>query len=313
MSKPGSEVYHLPVMAAEVVGRLVTDPEGAYLDLTAGGGGHLKALAEVLSVRARLYGVDKDPAAVTWVAKALAGFPQFKKIIKSSFGDIASTVREFDDERFAGILLDLGLSSRQIDDRSRGFSFQGDGPLDMRFDPSVGQSAADLVNALDGDALAEIFKNYGEEKLAKRIAGKIVRERQKEMIRTTGQLSDIVSGVVKPPHQTKSLARVFQALRIAVNGELEQLQRVLPAAVELLTPGGRLAVIAYHSLEDRTVKRFFREGEKGCTCPPRLPQCVCGKTPTLRLVTRKPVVPTKNEIERNSRARSARLRVAEKV
>jgi len=283
MTRPGSEVYHLPVMAGEVISSLVTDPNGAYLDLTAGGGGHLKALAESLSNKARLYGVDKDPTAVQWVEKALAGFPQFKKIIKSSFGDIASTVKQFDDELFTGILLDLGLSSRQIDDRSRGFSFQGDGPLDMRFDPS------------------------------KRIAREIVRERQKEMIRTTRQLSDIVTGVVNPPYQNKSLARVFQALRIAVNRELEQLQEVLPAALELLTVGGRLAVISYHSLEDRLVKRFFQREMKGCICPPKLPQCVCGKTPSLRIITRKPVIPTKSEIERNSRARSARLRVAEKV
>jgi len=313
MTRPGSEVYHLPVMAGEVISSLVTDPNGAYLDLTAGGGGHLKALAESLSNKARLYGVDKDPTAVQWVEKALAGFPQFKKIIKSSFGDIASTVKQFDDELFTGILLDLGLSSRQIDDRSRGFSFQGDGPLDMRFDPSSIKTAANLVNSLDERALAEIFKNYGEEKLAKRIAREIVRERQKEMIRTTRQLSDIVTGVVNPPYQNKSLARVFQALRIAVNRELEQLQEVLPAALELLTVGGRLAVISYHSLEDRLVKRFFQREMKGCICPPKLPQCVCGKTPSLRIITRKPVIPTKSEIERNSRARSARLRVAEKV
>ncbi|MFZ5980329.1 MAG: 16S rRNA (cytosine(1402)-N(4))-methyltransferase RsmH [Candidatus Zixiibacteriota bacterium] len=313
MSRPGREVYHLPVMVVEVVDRLVTDPDGAYLDLTAGGGGHLKALAEVLSGKARLYGVDKDPAAVKWVEEALAGVSQFKKIIKSSFGDIASTVQQFDDGLFAGILLDLGLSSRQIDDRTRGFSFQGDGPLDMRFDPSAEQTAAELVNTLDEDALAEIIKNYGEERLAKRIAAQIVRERQKNMIRTTRQLSGIVSGIVNPPYQNKSLARVFQALRIAVNRELEQLQRVLPAALGLLKVGGRLAVISYHSLEDRTVKRFFQEEMKGCICPPRLPQCVCGKSPSLRIITRKPVIPTKNEIERNSRARSARLRVAEKV
>lgn len=313
MNRPGRDVYHLPVMVTEVVGLLVTRVDGTYLDLTAGGGGHLKALAEVLNEKAGLYAVDRDPAAVHWVERALAGFLQFKKIIKAAFGDIAGVVAQFEEKTFDGIFLDLGLSSRQVDEGERGFSFQSDAPLDMRFDTETGATAADLINTLDERELGTLFKTFGEERLASKIARAVVRERQKKMILTTAQLREIVLEVVRPPFQIKSLARVFQAMRMAVNRELEELQRVLPAAVTLLKPGGRLAVISYHSLEDRTVKKFFQQAARGCVCPPHLPQCVCGQKPSLRILTKKPVTPRKSEIEKNSRARSARLRVVEKI
>jgi 16S rRNA (cytosine1402-N4)-methyltransferase len=313
MSRPGSEPYHRPVMTAEVVSFLVTNVSGAYLDLTAGGGGFLKALAAALDEKARLYAVDKDPAAVKWVERTLRGFLQFKKIIRISFSEIDVAVEQFEDRVFDGILLDLGLSSRQVDDFARGFSFQGDGPLDMRFDPDSSTTAADLVNKLNEKELENIFKTFGEERQAHRLAGVIVRERQKAMILTTGQLSEIVLKVIRPPHQKKSLARVFQALRIAVNRELDELNAVLPKAADLLRPGGRLAVISYHSLEDRIVKNYFRQAARGCICPPGLPECVCSHKPVLKVLTKKPVSPSKEEIEQNTRARSARLRVAEKI
>ena len=313
MTRKNNDYFHEPVLAAEIVELLVTDPDGAYLDLTAGGGGHLATLAGMLGRRARLYGVDKDPEAVVQGTKRLSEFTQFRRISRASFGDILSTVREFEDKTFDGILLDLGISSRQIDDPSRGFSFQQDGPLDMRFDPAAGSTAADLVNTLDEKELADLIREYGEERHANRIARAIVTERQRELITTTQQLAAIVRRTVKPPHQTKSLARVFQSLRIAVNREFDELTRVLPAAVSLLRNGGRLAVISYHSLEDRQVKRFFRSqshpDEGPLSGTPQAPHI----QPTLELITRKPVTPQPGEIQRNSRARSAKLRVAQRV
>jgi 16S rRNA (cytosine1402-N4)-methyltransferase len=281
---------HQPVMADVVTELLITDNHGAYLDLTAGGAGHLLVLASRLDPSARIYGADVDPEAVERAGRALK------------------------EDRFDGILLDLGISSYQLDDPSRGISFRFDGPLDMRFDPASGTSAADLVNRLPEDELRRILREYGEERQAAGIAVAIVKERQRGMILTTAQLRDIVLSVVRPPHETKALARVFQALRIAVNRELDQLSGVLPVALSLLKPGGRLAVISYHSLEDRIVKRFFQAEVKGrCTCPSELARCVCGATPTLRMVTRRPLAPSDDEIKFNSRARSARLRVAERL
>ncbi len=301
-------------MAAEVAQFLVADPEGAFLDLTAGGGGHLKALVPRLGSQARLYGLDKDPEAVTRAARALEGAVQLRKIVKAAFGDLVDTVGQFEDKSFSGVLLDLGLSSYQLEDPSRGFSFQQDGPLDMRFDPSIGLSAADLIASLDERSLARLIREYGEERQAARIAKAIVRERRRKVIGTTGRLVEIILSVIKSPHRTKALARVFQAIRIAVNRELDELQRVLPEALEVLSPGGRLAVIAYHSLEDRIVKRFLQQEARGrCICPPGLPVCTCGSHPTIRIITRKVVKPQPDEIRRNPRARSARLRLAEKL
>jgi 16S rRNA (cytosine1402-N4)-methyltransferase len=306
--------HHLPVMAGEVVKLLVTDREGAYFDLTAGLGGHLKALAGALGPNARLYGLDKDPAAVELATKNLAGCSQVKRIIKASFGDLDAVMDMVGESAMDGILLDLGLSSYQLDEPGRGFSFRQNGPLDMRFDPqSHSRTAAELINSLNKERLAEIIRSFGEERRARRIAKAIVREREKKMIQTTTELADIVTGVVPPPHQNKSLARIFQALRIAVNSELDQLEAVLPQALSRLKIGGRMAVISYHSLEDRLVKRFFKQETKGCVCPPRLPQCVCGAKPRVRILTRKALTPQPQEKEQNPRARSARLRVVEKT
>lgn len=314
VERPIDEPHHEPVLVERVVEFLTTDVNGAYLDLTAGGGGHLKALASGLSGKARLYGTDKDPVAVARVNERLAGVGQFKKVIQTAFGDISDAVERLEDKEFDGILLDLGISSYQLDDPARGISFSQDGPLDMRFDTASGSTAADLISSLEESKLKGIIRDFGEEKQATRIAREIVRERQDKVIETTAQLRDIVLRVVRPPHQNKSLARVFQAFRIAVNQELEQLRQVLPAAISLLRSGGRLAVIAYHSLEDRQVKRFFQGLAKGiCTCPPGLPECLCGAKPTLRIITGKPAVPSADEIAANPRSRSARLRVAEKI
>ncbi len=306
---------HLPVMAGEVVDHLVIDPEGAYLDLTAGLGGHLEAIAEALTDEARVYGIDRDSAALAQAQVRLSKYPQLKALVCASYVRIDEIAKEeFADKEFDGILLDLGVSSLQLDDPQRGFSFRHEGPLDMRFDPSSeAQTAADLISELDERALSRIIWEYGEERNAGKIARAIVRERRTRMIRTTSQLAAIVEELTPPPYRTKSLARVFQALRIAVNEELASLVQLLPKTIDLLRTGGRIAVLTYHSLEDRIVKRFFQQQVKGCTCPPEYDVCVCGNVPTLKLVTRKPLTPQPEEIERNGRARSAKLRVAERI
>lgn len=314
MKRKSSDYSHQPVMAEEVVSFLVTKKDGAYIDLTAGLGGHLKVLAGKLSKKARLYGIDKDQSALELANSRLKDVKPKVVLVNGSYGDVVHIAENLEDKRFDGALLDLGLSSLQIDDPKRGFTFASDGPLDMRFDQSAKiPTAADLVNKLNEEGLYEIIRDYGEERRARPIAGAIVRERKKGMILTSSQLAKIVKSKVIPPHQVKALARVFQAFRIAVNKELETLQSSLPKVVELLNKGGRIAVISYHSLEDRIVKNAFRNLAKTCTCPPGLPQCVCNANPQLKLLTRKPVVPTAKEINLNPRARSAQLRVAEKI
>lgn len=314
MTPSPSDFDHQPVMVDEVVSYIVRKKSGAYLDGTAGLGGHLKALAGILEEDARLYGIDKDNDALNRANKNLGELQQTVELVKGSYGDIEQITDGFEDKKFDGILLDLGLSSLQLDDPSRGFSFTADSPLDMRFDKSAGvATAADLVNGLNEKELAQVIREYGEERKARSIAAAIVRERQKGMIGSNSQLAQIVKQVVKPPHQNKSLARVFQALRIAVNRELETLEAALPELVKVLNQAGRIAVISYHSLEDRIVKNTYRDLSRACTCPTAYPQCICGASQQLKIVTKRPVYPTKKEIQDNPRARSAKLRVAEKI
>lgn len=300
-------------MAEQVVRLLVVKPDGAYLDLTAGDGGHLLRMAQATANTARLYGVDVDAAAVERAKRRLQKEPRVRDVVHASYAQIDQITTRWPDQRFTGVLLDLGLSSLQLDQAERGFSYRLEGPLDMRFSQDApGPTAADLINTLDGKQLTDILREFGEERQAARLARAIVRERQDGMILTTRHLADIVTSVIHPPHQNKSLARVFQALRIAVNHELDHIDTVLPQALQLLEHGGRIGVISYHSLEDRRIKRFFQQQQKGCICPPRQPVCTCGRKPTLSIVTRKPVEPAEQEIAANSRARSARLRVAER-
>lgn len=313
MSQEAGSSAHIPVMADQIVRLLVTKLDGAYVDLTAGAGGHLRELSQVLSPSARLYGVDKDPEAVELTRRNLKDIEQKQTVVNASYADIDSVINEFEDKAFDGLLLDLGLSSLQLDDPGRGFSFQSDGRLDMRFNQQEMLTASDIVNEWDERNLADLIRRYGEERQAARIAAAIVRERQKELIESTSQLAAIVNQVARKPYQTKSLARVFQALRIAVNEELEALQQALPRIISVLKSGGRLAVISYHSLEDRIVKRCFRRESASCICPPGLPICICDHVASLVLVNRRVVTASDEEINRNSRARSARLRVVEKV
>jgi 16S rRNA (cytosine1402-N4)-methyltransferase len=314
MNQTPNEYVHEPVLVREIVAFLVTDKNGAYVDLTAGLGGHLKALAENLSGQARLYGIDKDESALQRAKDKVKKLKQKIELINGSYDDIEHITEGFTDKEFDGALLDLGLSSLQLDDPGRGFAFSKEGPLDMRFDRSAQiPTAADLVNKLNEREILEIIRDYGEERRARHIAAAIVKERQKGMISTNSRLSEIIKSKISPPHQNKSLARVFQALRIAVNRELDTLQTALPKIISLLKKNGRIAVITYHSLEDRIVKNTFRDLAKACTCPPGLPQCICQANPILKILTKKPVIATEREINQNSRARSAKLRVAEKI
>lgn len=314
MSTKGSNSGHEPVLVEQVIRYLATELDGAYLDLTVGPGGHLKALSQVLTRDARLYGLDRDAAAVKLANRNLQGSSQLKTIIRASYDRVDTVVEQFDDKVFDGILFDLGISSLQLDDPQRGFSFRFDGPLDMRFDAgSEEQTAADLINRASEKELTEIIRNFGEQRNAGRLARAIVRERQNKMILTTAELKEIILGVIKTPQPNKALARVFQAFRIAVNKELMLLTDVLPKVVELLVPGGHVAVISYHSLEDRMIKQFFQKMAKGCICPDNFDVCVCGIEPSLRIITRKAVTATSEEQQTNPRSRSAKLRVAEKI
>ncbi len=312
---PGRNEYkHQPVLVAEIIKLLITDSSGSYIDLTAGLGGHMAALAGRLETDAKLFGIDKDKEALERAGENLKTLKQSVELKWSSYADIDSLMAEFGVAGFDGALLDLGLSSLQIDKAERGFSFSNDGPLDMRFDKGSDVStAADLVNNLSERELTQIFREYGEERRSKFVAAGIVRERQEKMILTTSQLAKIVKSIIHPPYQIKSLARIFQALRIAVNSELETLKSAVPKIVECLKTGGRLAVISYHSLEDRIVKNCFRNLLGVCTCPPDFPVCVCGREAQIKLITKKPLYPTDAEISSNPRSRSARLRVVEKV
>jgi 16S rRNA (cytosine1402-N4)-methyltransferase len=305
------EGIHIPVLFQAVLDGLQVGPGGRYVDATLGGGGHAAGVLEASSPDGRLLGLDRDPAAVKAAGERLVAFGERALLVHSSFDRLSEVVRA---RRFApvgGVLFDLGLSSLQLADPARGFAFMADGPLDMRFDPQSDRpTAADLVNELPADELAALLVQYGEERHARRIAEAIVAARP---LHTTAELVVAIEQAVKQRERIHPATRTFQALRIAVNDELGALERALPQAVDVLAPGGRLAVIGFHSLEDRIVKRFMRRESRDCICPPEVPACACDHRATLRLITRKPIRPAAEEIVANPRARSARLRIAERV
>ena len=309
-----SGINHQPVMVREVLAHLLGTPDGAYLDLTAGLGGHLVAMSEAVSPNARLYGLDRDAQAIGIATERLKAVSANVTLHTASYLSVDAIVKEWPDQQFDGILMDLGLSSLQLDDPTRGFSFRFDTPLDMRFDEKEKTpTAADLLNSLTEQELTRIFFEYGEERQARMIAKTIVRERQAEMIQTSNRLKEIIASKVPPQYLNKSLARIFQALRIVVNHELEQLENTLPKLPSLLNLKGRLAILTYHSLEDRLVKRFFQKMAKGCVCSPEFSVCMCGQEAVFKIITRKAMQPTDAEIQNNSRSRSAQLRVAERI
>jgi len=284
------------------------------VDATLGAGGHAWGILQASQPQGRLLGLDVDPQALELARQRLSEFGERAILVRASFATLSTQLASLGWQAVDGIVLDLGMSSMQIDTPERGFSFQVDAPLDMRFDPDQPVSAADLVNHLSENELAEILYRYGEERQARQIARAIVAARP---VHTTRQLAELVVGVVSSGGRQRQrihpATRTFQALRIAVNRELEALEAVLPQAVSALRPGGRLAVISFHSLEDRLVKQYFRRESRDCLCPPRQPICTCGHKAVLREVTRHPIRPRADEIAENPRARSARLRVAEKL
>lgn len=295
-------------------------PGSFQVDGTVGGGGHALRILEATSPDGRLLGLDADPRAIERVGRRLARFGDRVVLRQANFEHLDSVARSIGWDQVDGVLLDLGLSSYQLAETDRGFSFRAEGPLDMRFDPTRGQAASELVNTLDEEALTRLFRAYGEEPDARRIARAIVRARTEAPIGTAARLADVVSAAVSRPRHTgrhsriHPATRVFQALRIAVNAELDVLARALGRAVDLLRPGGVLVVISYHSLEDRIVKRTFAAERRGCVCPPQAPVCVCGRQPRLAAVGgTRPQVPSEAEVAANPRARSARLRAATRL
>jgi 16S rRNA (cytosine1402-N4)-methyltransferase len=303
---------HVPVLADEVRELLAVQPGETVIDATFGAGGHAALLCGDLDGRGRFIAVDRDPDVRPFFERFQQGCAVQTRFLRGDFDIVLSQLAQ-NHVRADAVLLDLGVSSMQIDRPERGFSYAVDAPLDMRMDPSAPRSARDLVNEAPERELADIFRRYGEERFARQIAAAVVRRRAEQPYERTGELVETIRCAIPAPrrfgdgHPAK---RVFQALRIAVNDELGALERVLPAVLDLLAPGGRIAVISFHSLEDRIVKRYFAAQAKGCTCPPDLPVCVCGKEPLLRLVTRKAVRPSPAEVAANVRSASARLRVA---
>ena len=303
-------------MPAEVIEYLEPFSGGLYLDGTLGGAGHARLILEASAPAGRLVGLDRDPAAIARATGALAGFGDRVVLRHCNFSEMADVAAAEGIEGFDGILLDLGVSSYQLDQAERGFSFRSDAPLDMRMDTTVGATAAEVLATAGEEELARIFRTFGEERYARRIARRIVAERSSSELTTTGQLAELVRDAVpggKVPSRIHPATRVFQALRIFVNDELHHVEEGLRQAVALLRPGGRLVVISFHSLEDRIVKHYFRDEARGCICPPRIPQCVCGRLPRLEVLTRKGVRAGEVEVNENSRARSAILRAVKRL
>jgi 16S rRNA (cytosine1402-N4)-methyltransferase len=306
---------HLSVLPDEVIRFLEPSDGKTYLDGTLGGGGHSALILEK-APGAFLIGIDRDQAALDAAAERLAAYGGRFRLLHGDFADVAKHLGNLGIAALDGFILDLGVSSHQLDTRERGFSFQQDAPLDMRMDTDSGETAADLVNELQEAELERIIGEYGEERWAKRIASFIVRERTESPITTTFRLVDIIKGAVpkaKWDERIHPATRTFQALRIAVNSELESLERGMRAALDLLKPGGRGVIISFHSLEDRIVKHIFREYAEGCTCPRQMPVCVCGKQPRVKILTGRPVTAAEAETDENPRARSAKLRAVEKL
>lgn len=304
---------HVPVLYTEVLELLQPRPGGLYIDGTLGAGGHAGGILEASAPDGRLLAFDRDPEALRFAGERLRRFGDRFTAVHASYAAMAELAPAQGFGQVDGILLDLGLSSRQLEDPERGFSFLLEGPLDMRFDPTQGAPAATLINRLPEKALADLFWRYGEEQNSRRYARAIVAERP---LQTTRELADVIEKAAPAAVRRKRIhpaTRLFQALRIAVNEELSELENGLPAAIELLRPGGRIAVISFHSLEDRFVKNLFRDLARDCVCPPSQPVCTCDTVPQVRVVTRKVVVPGEAEVENNPRSRSARLRVAEKL
>lgn len=310
-----TEFHHISVLLDECIEGLRIKPDGIYVDGTLGGAGHSSEIAKRLTT-GRLIGIDRDPVALKAAGERLMPFADRVTLVHSNFCEIVQVLKDLNINGVDGILLDLGVSSPQLDDGSRGFSYMADAPLDMRMNSEDTLSAYDVVNTWSYEELRRILFDYGEERYAPKIASAVCKKREEKTIETTLELVDVIRGAMpaqalrEKQHPAK---RSFQAIRIAVNDELGSVEKVMKDAIPCLNPGGRLAVITFHSLEDRIVKTAMAGAAKGCTCPPSFPVCVCGKKPQVHVITRKPIVSTDAELERNPRARSAKLRVCEKA
>jgi 16S rRNA (cytosine1402-N4)-methyltransferase len=307
---------HVPVMVNEVVDYLNCSPGKTYVDGTLGGGGHAKAILEAIGPDGLLLGIDRDPDSIAHAGQSLHSFQPNLQIFHEDFTNLPQILSRLHLTNVDGILLDLGLSLYHLEGSGRGFSFMRDEPLDMRMNPAQGHTAGALVNRLSEKDLADLLYRYGEEPRARRIAKRIVESRRQQAIMSSLQLADIVKKAIPVRYRrgrSHPATRTFQALRIAVNQELEALEEFLDKAVDLLNPGGRLCIMSFHSLEDRIVKERFRTLAKGCICPPRFPVCVCQKTPQVSILTKRPVRPGPEEVMRNPMARSAKLRAAERL
>jgi 16S rRNA (cytosine1402-N4)-methyltransferase len=310
-----SATDHVPVLAEEVRRLLDVQPGETVIDATFGAGGHAALLAADLQGEGKFIAVDRDPSVRPYFESFRRRAGVSSRFLRGDFADVFERLAD-NGLRADAILFDLGVSSMQLDRPERGFSYASDAPLDMRMDPSAEHSARDLVNGGSERELVDIFRGYGEERYARQIARAIIRRRKQHPFERTGELVETIKTAIPTPArfgEGHPARRVFQALRIAVNDELDALESALPAALETLRPGGRIAVISFHSLEDRIVKRFFRREEHGCTCPPEFPVCVCGREPSLRVLTKKAIRPTADEVAINPRAGSARLRAAQKT
>ena len=307
--------HHVSVLLDECIEGLNIKPDGIYVDGTLGGAGHSFQIAKRLTT-GTLIGIDRDPVALKAAGERLAPYGDRVKLVHSNFCEIKQVLADLGIEGVDGILLDLGVSSPQLDDGSRGFSYMADAPLDMRMNNEDALTAATVVNTWSQEELKRILYDYGEERYAPRIASAICRRREEKPIETTLELVDIIRSAMPPAalrEKQHPAKRSFQAIRIAVNDELGSVEKVMRDAIPCLNPEGRLAIITFHSLEDRIVKNGMAEAAKGCTCPPNFPVCVCGKKPKVKLVSRKPIVSGQEELDRNPRARSAKLRICEKI
>ena len=310
-----SSFHHVSVLLDASIDALNIRPDGIYVDGTLGGGGHSREIASRLTT-GHLIGIDRDETALAAAGERLAPFMDRVTLVHSNFCEMDSVIRSLGYPGVDGVLLDLGVSSPQLDESSRGFSYMADAPLDMRMDRGDTLTAYQVVNEWSYEELKRILFDYGEERYAPLIAGAICRRREQKPIATTLELVDIIRGSVPPAalrEKQHPAKRSFQAIRIAVNDELGAVSKAMEAAIPMLNPGGHLAVITFHSLEDRIVKSAMAEAARGCTCPPSFPVCVCGKKPKVKLLSRKPVLPGAEELEENPRARSAKLRVCEKL
>lgn len=310
------EFHHKPVLFNECIEGLAIKPDGIYVDGTLGGAGHARGIAELLGPNGNLICIDRDMDAIIASEPRLSDAKCLVKIVQGNYADIRPILSDLGVDGIDGALLDLGVSSHQLDDPQRGFSYMSDAPLDMRMNRHDNGGASDIVNSYSKDELTRIIREYGEERFASRIASFIVKARDEKPIETTGELVSIIKAAIPAaarrdgPHPAK---RTFQAIRIEVNQELEGLRKAVNEFCDLLLPGGRLCIISFHSLEDRIVKEVFNRRENPCTCPKDIPVCVCGKKPDIKRISKKPILPSKEEEEENPRARSAKLRICEKL